>query len=177
MDLFDSKAAIATLSGLIAAASTLAAVFLTSRFNARLTQLNLDAQARRQSLELKIARLEELYVLFAKWETNLASVYLAHLRCYMNKLSYNQVMELTKTQNVLLPGENQRMAMILNIHFPILAREYEPVEAARKEIATFLDDPATTRLSSSNFVAAQEQFERACADFKQKVAAHGERYQ
>lgn len=177
MDLFDSKAAIATLSGLIAAASTLAAVFLTSRFNARLTQLNLDAQARRQSLELKIARLEELYVLFAKWQTALIGIYLTNLRCYMNKLSYNQVMELTKEQKVLLPGEHLRIAMILNIHFPALAGEYELVEAARKNIAKFLNDPAITRLSSSDFIVAQEQFEKACADFKRKVAAHGERYQ
>ena len=166
----DSQSATTLIACFITAASTLSGVALTNWFNARSLRLNLAEQARQKLADRRLAKLEELYVLFEKWEINFAQVYLAHLRCYTGKLSFAQVLELTKSSDMLLPGEHQKMMMLLNVHFPELLAKHAAVEAGRGEIAVFLRDPAETQLKSSEFVARQEEFETECRIFKAHLA-------
>ena len=171
MQIAELKEIAPLLAGVIAAGATLLAVIVTSSFNIRVARLNIEAQSRQKMRELKIQKIEELFLLFDKWQVDFSNIYLIHLRCYVGKLTYKEVMELFNKNPLLAPGEAQKYRMIMELHFPQIAKEYELVEAARKRLAPFLTDPETSRLSSKEFKDHQVAFENECVIFKAKVSA------
>jgi hypothetical protein len=158
------------IGGIITAVSTLSAVLITSRFNLKLARLNLETQSQQKDYERRLLKVEEIYLLFEKWETSFSTIYLTHLRCYLGKLDYPSVMELTKTSAILLPGEAQKLKMLMNVHFPKLAHDYRLINEARHRIAPFLCDPNESKLKAEDFISAQEDFEKVCVDFKSKIS-------
>ncbi|WP_141758610.1 hypothetical protein [Duganella sp. HH105] len=125
----------------IGAGATLLGVTVTSIFNAFATSRAVKNQRRQKDKELKLEKMEELFFLFDKWQIHYSTVYLDHLRCHLGKLKYIDVMESTKKQNLLAPGEAQKYKMLLELYFPILAPSYTHVEAGRRAITPFLCDP------------------------------------
>jgi hypothetical protein len=159
------------LGAAIGATATLLGVSANSLFNLWLAKLNIEAQSRQKERELTLQKLEELFFLFAKWHIQLSTIYLTHLRCYRGQLRYEDVLDLTKSQGVLAPGEAQKYMMLINIYFPLLQVAYTPVEAARKNLSPFLSDPKVNRRSYQDFEAHQVAFERACEDFKKSISS------
>ena len=159
------------LSGAIGALATLLAVAVTSVFNFRVAKLNFDEQRRQKLAERKLEKLEELFFLFDKWQINFSNVYLCHLRCYMGKLSFRDVMDTVNGFTLLAPGEAQKYKMIIDIHFPSLRAAYSPVEAARQKIIPFLSDPSESKLNAQEFVNTQVAFEEACVEFKSCISS------
>ena len=158
------------IGGAITAISTLCAVLITSRFNLKLVKINIDAQAQQKNEERKIQKIEDMYLLFEKWETNFSNIYLMHLRCYCGKLDYKSVMELTKDSAMFAPGDFQKLKMLMNVHFPEIASEHKKVDDARRKIAPFLSDPKESKLNPKDFVKLQEDFETVCATFKMQIS-------
>jgi hypothetical protein len=167
----DLKEVAPLFSGAIAAGATILAVIVTSFFNLRVARLNIEALSRQKTVELKLAKLEELFFLFDKWQVNFANIYLLHLRCYKGKLEFTHVMELIKEQTLLAPGDAQKYKMIMDIHFPSLKAAYTSVEEARKHLAPFLSDPKSNKLSTDEFISYQVAFEKACDAFKVHVSS------
>jgi hypothetical protein len=159
------------LSGAIGAVATLLAVVVTSFFNFKVTKLNLDEQRHHRSEELKLEKLEELFLLFDKWQLNFSTIYLCYLRCYRGKLKFNEVLETVKGFNFLTPGDAQKYKMIMEVHFPSLKAAYAPVEEARSRIAPFLTDPAVNKLSAKDFESVQVAFEEASKEFKSCISS------
>ncbi|HHX8634293.1 hypothetical protein ND925_17125 [Vibrio diabolicus] len=157
------------LSGLVTAVSTLSAVFITSYFNHKLSKSSLEREVEHKKVERKIEKLEEFYLLFEKWEVNFSNVYLLHYRCYKGKLDYSQVLESTSKPSLLLPGEAQKLLMLLNVHLQELIDEYKLVDKARSELVPFLCDPSERDLSADKFCEKQQSFESVCQEFKKKV--------
>ena len=158
------------VSGAITAISTLCAVLITSRFNLKQTKLNLETQEHQKNIERTISKIEDTYLLFEKWETNFSIMYLTYFRCYKNKLDYKSALELTKTSDILLPGEYQRLQMLMNIYFPNLVVEYRLVDEARRHIVPFFSDPNESKLTAKAFAIAQEHFEAVTKEFKRKIS-------
>lgn len=171
MQLTDLKDIAPILSGAIGAMATLLAVVVTSFFNFKVAKLSLDEHRRHRSEELKLEKLEELFLLFDKWQLNFSNVYLCHLRCYRGKLQFNEVFETVKGFNLLTPGDAQKYMMILEVHFPSLKVAYAPVEEARSRIVPFLNDPAVNKLSAKEFEIVQVAFEEACEKFKSCISS------
>lgn len=159
------------IGGLITAVSTLLAVVVTNIFNLKLSKSNYETQAQQKYAEQRILKIEETYLLFEKWEINFSNIYLYHLRCYLGKLSYSQVLELTNKCDLLAPGEAQKLKMLIGVHFPELAEKYKEVDLARSKIAKFLCDPKEGKLSAKDFVVAQENFEATCSKFKEAIGS------
>ena len=171
MQITDLKEIAPLFSGAIAAGATILAVIVTSFFNLKVARLNIEAQSRQNAIELKLAKLEELFFLFDKWQVNLTNIYLLHLRCYKGKLEFIQVMELIKEQTLLGPGDAQKYKMIMDIHFPSLKFAYASVEKARRHLAPFLSDPKSSKLSADEFISYQVTFEKACGAFKVHISS------
>jgi len=159
------------LSGAIGALATLFAVVVTSFFNFKVAKLNLDENRRHRSEELKLEKLEELFLLFDKWQLNFSNVYLCHLRCFRGKLQFNEVLETVNGFDFLTPGDAQKYKMIMEVHFPSLKATYTQVETARARIVPFLSDPAITKLTAKDFESAQVSFEEACEEFKSRISS------
>ncbi|MFZ2406236.1 MAG: hypothetical protein WAW41_13940 [Methylobacter sp.] len=171
MEGMDLKNYAVIVSGCITAISTLSAVVITSWFNHKITKLNIDSSYKQKLIEYRLSKIEELYLLFEKWETTLSNIYLLHLRCYTEHLTYAQVLELAQKDNLLLlPGEAQKLKMLLNIHFQELLADFQYVDKTRGNLAPYLDDPKKNKLSAQNFCLEQTAFENACKDFKQKLS-------
>lgn len=171
MQLSDIKEIAPILSGAIGALATLLAVAVTGLVSFKLAKLNLEEQRRQRAEERRLEKLEELFLLFDRWQIDLSNIYLHHLRCYKGKLKYGEVMELVKGQTLLSPGDAQKYKMILDVHFPSLHEAYVPVEEARKRIVPFLSDPNDCKLSVHDFVNAQVAFEEASNNFKSGISS------
>lgn len=159
------------LAGAVAAGATILAVMVTSVFNLRVARLNIEAQSRQKAKELKLEKLEELYLLFDKWQLHLTSIYLHYLRCYRRQLEFNDVLDLVNKLTTLAPGEAQKYKMIMMVHFPSLTSVYEQVDAARGRLVPFLSDPLKNKLSAQDFESHQISFEQSCEIFKSNVSS------
>jgi hypothetical protein len=156
----------------IGAFATLSAVAVTGFFSLRVARLNLEEQRRQRSEERKLEKLEELFLLFDRWQLNFANIYLHYFRCYKGRLKFEEVTGLVTSPTTLLsPGDAQKYKMLLEVHFPPLREAYAPVEEARKKIVPFLSDPKVSKLSVQDFVNAQVAFEKASEDFKSCISA------
>jgi hypothetical protein len=162
------------ISVVVTAFATLAAVFITNLHNARLAKLNIDSNERRDLVNLRISRIEDFYLLFEKWQAHVGGVYLHHYRCYLGKLTFPQVQELAKDRDMLAPGEFQRLTMLMRIHFPVLAADYDLVDKAKRRVAPYLVDPKSTKLTAENLSSELDSFEDACDTFKAKISAHAQ---
>lgn len=171
MQIAELKEIAPLLAGGIAAGATLLAVIVTSLFNLRVARLNIEAQSRQKTKEIKLEKLEELFFLFDKWQLNFSKIYLCYLRCYRGQLKFNEVLELVNGFTLLAPGEAQKYRMVMDLHFPSLAQAYAPVEAARKRLVPFLSDPGVSKLSTQEFESCQVAFEEVCEAFKSKVSS------
>ena len=80
-------------------------------------------------------------------------------------------MQLIKGFDLLVPGDAQKLMMLMHIHFPALLNEHISVDKARGKVVVFLRDPKDSKLTAKEFVEAQEKFEAACAEFKSKISA------
>lgn len=169
MEIADLKEIAPLLTGAITATAAILAVAVTSFFNLRVARININAQSKQKTKELKLEKLEELYLLFDKWQQNFSTIYLIHLRCYRGVLRFQDTHDLVNKSNTLAPGEAQKYKMIMMVHFPSLAHAYEPVEAGRKLLVPFLSDPIKSKLSTKDFENLQISFEKACETFKSKV--------
>lgn len=170
METLEIKDITPLLTGVITATAAILAVIVTSLFNLTVAKTNINAQSKQKTKELKLEKLEELYMLFDKWQLNFSQIYLLHLRCYRGLLKFQDSHDLIKNINSLAPGEAQKYKMIMMVHFPSLADEYEPVEVGRKLLVPFLSDPNINKLPTKDFENLQISFEKSCEKFKSKIS-------
>jgi hypothetical protein len=155
------------LVGIVTATAALFGVAISGYFSHRNTHSALREQRQLRADERRLERMEELFVVFARWEMNFSQVYLLNLRRHKGLLTLVQVYELVSKLDVLEKGDIHRMSMLLNLHFPELAKNYAAVQEARKAIAPFLDDSSA---DVNAFIKAQERFEAICETFKQAIS-------
>ncbi len=171
MEIVDIREITPLLTGVITATAAILAVVVTSFFNLRVARINIEAQIEQKTKDLKLEKLEELYLLFDKWQQNISKIYFIYLRCYRGALRFQDTHTLINQSNTLPPGDAQKYKMIIMLHFPSLAHAYEPVEAGRKSLVPFLSDPSKSKLSISDFEESQRIFEKACETFKSELSS------
>ncbi|KXO84038.1 hypothetical protein AYK86_08295 [Acinetobacter venetianus] len=161
------KDLITILTALITAFSTLMAVFITNYFNMKSLEKNLRSQSQLRNYEIKLNKLEDIYELFEKWETNFSIAYLNYLNFHNKKISEPELYELMKNPTSV-SGVFQKMMALLNIHFPELEEEYKKVNLARSDVVKYMKIERNVNIK--NFVQAQENFEEAAKKFKKQIS-------
>lgn len=162
-----NKELIPIFVGLITAVATLTAVFITNYFNMKSLEKNLRFQSQLKIYEIKLNKLEDIYELFEKWETNFSITYLNYLYFHKKKISESQLNELMKNPTSV-SGIFQKMMALLNIHFPELEEEYKKVNLARSEVVKYMT--IEKGIDIQNFVKAQENFEKVAKEFKKQIS-------
>ncbi len=165
---FELKEWLPLLVGVVTATAALIGVSISSYFAYRNTHKTLREQRQLRADERRLERMEELFVIFARWEMNFSQVYLFNLRRHKGLLTVSQVQELVAQLDGLEKGDIQRMSMLLRLHFPELATNYASVQEARKGIAPFLNESLPANVAA--FIEAQKNFELICEKFKQTIA-------
>lgn len=169
MEKIELKDWLPLLVGVVTAAAALLGVALSSYFSHRNTRATLREQRQLRADERRLERMEELFVVFARWEMNLSQVYLLNLRRHKGLLTQSQVHELVAKHVGTEGSDIHRMSMLLRIHFPELERQYAAVQEARRANVPFIGESSRTDVSA--FIKAQEHFEESCEAFKQAIAA------
>ncbi len=166
------KEIVVNINTVITAISTLSAVLITNFFNLRSAKQNLDFMLEKKKSELKLEKIEELYVLFEKWQAALKSIYLTHLSVFVGELSHEQALEKGGNKNHYESEAFQKLKALLHIHFPELKEKYTPIDDARNDISPFLNDPKYSGLTEKEFCEKQDQFDSNCLDFKKALSGY-----
>lgn len=171
MEAVEIKDYSAIISGLITALSTLAAVLITNHFNLKSLKQSSDIAYKKDRSRRKLEKIEEFYLLFEKWQTNLSNLYLYHLRAYTGHLTYSEVLEAINKKDAFLSIDAQKLKMLMNVHMPELLSEYKKVDAARSEIVPYITSaPEKNNLKANDFVKTQKHFEATCTEFKAYIS-------
>lgn len=158
-------------SAAIASIATLGGVYIANRYNRDLSERNRNVEQKQRKSELKLQKLEELYLLFEKWQTDLSNIYIIHLRVYVDQLSHEQALDLIHESYGSSNGRYQSIQMLVNVYFSELSWDYQQVMDVRSTLSKFLSDPAESNLTASSFKKEQDRFDLICKDFKGKLSA------
>lgn len=171
MQISDIKDLLPVLAAIIAAGAALCGVAVTNFFNIKVSRMNLETQIKQKSKDLRIQKIEELFLLFDKWCVDFSNYYFVHYRCYLGKISYAETLDIVvkKNNTLLAPGETQKYKMLIDLYFPSLSEDYQAIEKARKAIAPYFSDPRQSGLNASDFKKLQIDFEREVQIFKSKI--------
>lgn len=161
---------IAVYAAAVSAVAALIGVAVASIFAIKTARLNHREQRAHRMDERQLDRLEELHILFERWEMNLSQVYLFHLRYFKGSLSFSDVLALVKDLQVMEKGDFQRMNMILSLYAGSLSQQYQEVQDARKRLVPFLAESAPSSHSIEDFIEAQIHFETIASSFKNAIA-------
>lgn len=166
----DLKDVALIIGGLITAISTITAMIVTNFYNLKIAKTNITNQNKQKNYESKIQRIEDFYYLYEKWEMNYQLICINHLQCHLGHYDYSHIAKLEEGKNKLLPGELQKIQMLLNIHLPELKIHQEKVELVRASIAPYLDDPKKSKLDADDFFNLQDKFDKVSRGFKEEIA-------
>lgn len=157
------------ITALIVSISTLLGIYLTNKFNSRQAKVNLEFTRDQKMVELRLQKLEELYLLFEQWEAFLSSTYLIYSYAYAGKLNYTQVLDMVNKKSENENVDFHKIQMLLNIYFPELRENYEKVISKRSSLSKYLSDPSNNNLKTNDFFNEQEEFDVICEQFKNKL--------
>lgn len=122
---------VATLTGFITAVATLTGIFFTNQANNERLRIQLNYEQKEKQKELIRSKLEELYILFKQWHTNITSVYLTHASVMAGKLDYKSALEMEKDRQEKSLVDFNRLEMLIDLYFPKLKPDYVKVIEVR----------------------------------------------
>ena len=125
---------IAVVTAVITAAVTLLAVFLTNRGNTERLLLQLEQERNTERAALHREKLEELYVLVAKYTKLLGSHCLPYMSVMEGKLDYNQALDLTIESGNKETPDSDRLQMLIDLYFPGLRETFKQLLDVRGKI-------------------------------------------
>lgn len=158
------------LTALIVSISTLLGIYFTNKFNSKQAKVNLEFTRDQKMVELRLQKLEELYLLFEQWEAFLSSTYLIYSHVYIGKLNYTQVLDMVNNKSEKENVDFHKIQMLVNIYFSEIRDDYEKVIATRSSLSKYLSDPSKNNLKTNNFFNDQEEFDVICKQFKNKLS-------
>lgn len=109
-----------TGNALIAATSTLLAVFITQRFQVASLRLAAARARDEKIIEIKLTKMEESYFIFHKWVSSVLNT-ISHCISYCKgEIDDETLPEKIEESNLLISGDHEKLATLLEIYFPEL---------------------------------------------------------
>ncbi|WP_417499658.1 hypothetical protein [Methylophaga sp.] len=160
---------VALASALIAAVVTLLSVYLTNINNRK----NEEAKyARSQEFEREIfkrQKLEELYLLFSKWDTDLVAIGYFYIRAMNGAMSEEDALVSGSKNQISEKDYLQRITMMIDLYFSELKNDFDTVLDSREKVASFCGKPIPQGARVENLIDAMEDFRETSRDFKQSM--------
>ncbi|MCP4267517.1 MAG: hypothetical protein GY777_18460 [Candidatus Brocadiaceae bacterium] len=170
MEQYSPQLIVALVTAAVTATVALISVHLTHRGQ----RLRDEAQFKREhdlaKTEFTRKRLEELYELFAKWESDVGNLYLTFLPVVSGNMSEKDAWDISTKNQLSDKGSWQRLNMIVNMYFPELNEHLEPVLIARTVASRFIDGGQLSSENQKRFNQAQQNFDEATDNFLQEIA-------
>lgn len=174
---------VATLTGVITAVATLTGIFITNQANNERLRLQLKHEQNEKQNELIRSKLEELYVLFKKWDASISQVYLTRTSVMAGKLDYRSALEINKDVGEKSTVDFSRLEMLIDLYFPKLKSDYIKVIEVRGVVNKIMLEHDNQCLSGdvdgkkflASFLNAQDNFDKEADKFIQLIAEQAER--
>ena len=154
-------------TAVISAASALLGVHLSNRAQEKRLKIQFENEALAKSIELKKSKLEEMFILFQKWEMDISCLYLRLIPAFKGEYSAIEARK-TSSENALQEkGDYQRFQAILNLYFPEHNDAFQQVMTRRAQVLKFCNGAVDARPENlPQFYKAQEAFESEAASFR-----------
>jgi hypothetical protein len=158
------------ITAVLVSISTLLGIYLTNKHNSKQAKVNIEFTRDQKILELRLEKLEELYLLFEQWTTDLTNIYLINLRVYVGELTYMQAMDLVNKNYGQKNNQFQKIQMLVNVYFSEIRDDYDKVISTRSSLSKYLSDPSKNNLKTNDFFNEQEDFDDICKQFINKLS-------
>ena len=129
-------------------------------------------RAENQKTGIENKKLEELFILFQKWEMDITTLSLRFIPVYKSELVAGEAHKQNSLNSLQERGDYQKFQAILNLHFKELKAPFENVIEKRLELLSFLE--GKIKHCPENlpaFIKAQKEFEAHTAQFRDSLSS------
>lgn len=158
-------------TAVISAISALLGVYVSNKSQEKRLKIQFENDAKIRSIELKKSKLEEMFILFQKWEMDISCLYLRFIPVYKGEYSVQDARENSTENSLQEKGDHQRFQAILNLYFPEHKTNFNHVMVKRAHVLGFCKEGV--EISNGNlelFYQAQIDFETESEIFRAKLA-------
>lgn len=150
---------------------TLLGVIVTSFVNNQRSKLEHKNTLELKNIEFKRTKLEELHLLFQKWEIDLQGMCLVFIPVYKGANTAENAMKLSTENRLQEKGDFQKLQTILQLHFPDLFEEFGSLIKLRDDVLDYCrENRSFKRPRLDELIKAQETFDNKAKEFKVLMA-------
>ena len=161
---------VALATALLTAVVTLTSVFLTNLGQRKTDKAKFERNKEAERIVFKREKLEELYLLFSKWDADMVSLSYFYLQVITGKAQEEDALVSARKNQLSEKDYLQRILMMVNLYFPELKDHFDGVLGARENVWSFCSGVFPPGAGVEDFIGAQEEFRKAGKNFMQKIA-------
>jgi len=161
---------VALATALLTAAVTLLSVFLTSRSQRKNEEAKFERDNKAKRSIFKREKLEELYLLFSKWDADLVTLSYLYIQVITGKAQEEEVLLRANKNQLSQKDYLQRILMMIHLYFPEFKEYFDEVLETRENIWSFCSEAFPPGATPEDLIHAQEEFRKTAKKFMQKIA-------
>lgn len=170
LDSISPQILVALATAILTAAVTLASVFLANIGHRKTEEAKFERSKEAEHAVFKREKLEELYLLYSKWDADMAAMGYIFLPVMTGEAREDEAL-LSASKNQLSEKDYlQRILMMINLYFPDFKDDFDEVLAAREKVWPYFSQSLPPGTRVEDFIQAQENFRMVGKYFKQKLA-------
>lgn len=161
---------VALVTALLTAAVTLTSVFLTNLSQRKTEEAKFVRNKETERTVFLREKLEELYLLFSKWDADLVSLSYLYLPVMTGEAQEEDALVSANKNKLSEKDYLQRILMMVNLYFPELKDYFDEVLEARENVWQFFSEAFPPGTGKEDFIQAQEEFRKTGKNFMHKIA-------
>ncbi|EAS40758.1 hypothetical protein C9J48_10915 [Photobacterium profundum] len=159
------------IAAVVGAIGALFGVIVTSIVNHHRLKLEYKNNLKLKNIEFKRVKLEELHLLFQKWEIDLQGLCLVFIPVYKGSNTAENAMRLSTDNRLQERGDYQKLQTILQLYFPELMDDFSQMLKLRDGVLEYCRDKRSfKRPKLDELIKAQEAFDEEAKTFKGLMA-------
>ncbi|MGF1733611.1 hypothetical protein [Photobacterium kasasachensis] len=159
------------IAAAVGATGALLGVIVTSIVNHHRLKLEYKNNLKLKNIEFKRVKLEELHLLFQKWEIDLQGLCLVFIPVYKGANTAENAMKLSTDNRLQEKGDYQKMQTILQLYFPELMGDFAQMIELRDGVLEYCrDNRSFKRPKLDELIKAKEAFDEKAKKFKVLMA-------
>ncbi|WP_157072514.1 hypothetical protein [Photobacterium sanguinicancri] len=164
------KEFIVIIASIVTAITTLLAVIITNNHNKKIVLINTEAQLSKEYKDRKLQKIEELYLILAKWKKDALKTTLIYSAYHNGKLQRNDIAELLPTAKGGLGYDPLKISILVDIFLPELKETSEILARCHEKL--FISHEATKENDKTfipKILVNQEKFDKQCKKLLEEI--------
>lgn len=157
-------------TALLTAVVTLTSIYLTNLSQRKTEEAKFERNKEAERTNFKREKLEELYILFSKWDADMVSLSYFYLRVMTGEAQEEDALVSASKNQLSEKDYFQRILMMINLYFPELKDYFDEVLDTRENVWSFCSEVFPPGTGPEDLIRAQEEFRKAGKNFMQRIA-------